>query len=351
VILSAVGLFTRTLARADLADVAHAIRSIGPRVALVLIPYALLLACETAGWRRLFSLLGTRVRFASLYAVRATCTGVCAVLPMGAIAGEGVKPLLVRRATGVRVTTTAATLAGAKAMLVSTQSIHFAWVTVAAWPTLIVVGERLAIGRSLPFIFVGASTMLALLAFALVILAARADVAQKFFRALSSLPLPPLRRLLARTRCGFLATDANLARLFTSPRRSLARAALPYLASWFCEALESFVILRLLGVHLAFFDVAALDAAVSLVRSFAFIAPSGLGVTDALYVAMLGAFGVRDASVAGAAFVVLKRGKELCWIAFGMAAFSLRSSAPPPSRNLEPPPASSPASSPVDAAS
>src|SRR5262249_30850730 len=157
-------------------------------------------------------------------------------------------------------------------------SIYLATVTIAAWSTLHAVGARLSLGGALPWVFAGASTALMLLATALALFTARVDVAQGFLRILSIVPSSWLRARLSRCHRAVRATDANLARLVSAPATSLVRAALPYVASWFCEALESFVILRLLGVHLAFFDVAVLDAGVSLVRSLAFVAPSGLGV-------------------------------------------------------------------------
>jgi glycosyltransferase 2 family protein len=55
----------------------------------------------------------------------------------------------------------------------------------------------------------------------------------------------------------------------------------------------------------------------ALVRAAAFMVPAGLGVQDAGYVAFLGAFGVPEAATAGAAFVLIKRAKEIVWTALG----------------------------------
>jgi uncharacterized membrane protein YbhN (UPF0104 family) len=45
--------------------------------------------------------------------------------------------------------------------------------------------------------------------------------------------------------------------------------------------------------------------------------PAGLGVQDAGYVLCLRALAVPEATTVGAAFVVLKRGKDLFWILLG----------------------------------
>ena len=56
----------------------------------------------------------------------------------------------------------------------------------------------------------------------------------------------------------------------------------------------------------------------------AFFAPAGIGVQDVGYLAVLNAYGVPDANAIGPAFVVLKRMKELVFVAFGYALFVQR---------------------------
>ncbi len=73
----------------------------------------------------------------------------------------------------------------------------------------------------------------------------------------------------------------------------------------------------MLGVSLSPGTALAIEVAASFMRSLAFVVPNDLGVQDAGYVAMLAAFGVPDAATAGAAFIVLKRAKELAWMALG----------------------------------
>jgi uncharacterized membrane protein YbhN (UPF0104 family) len=58
---------------------------------------------------------------------------------------------------------------------------------------------------------------------------------------------------------------------------------------------------------------------VLLFRHVMFLLPAGLGAQDAGYVAFLAALGVPNPVSLGAAFVVLKRGKELLWAAVGYA--------------------------------
>jgi len=55
----------------------------------------------------------------------------------------------------------------------------------------------------------------------------------------------------------------------------------------------------------------------ALIRSAAVPVPAGLGVQDAAYVLCLRALAVADVTTLGAAFVVIKRGKDLFWIVVG----------------------------------
>jgi uncharacterized membrane protein YbhN (UPF0104 family) len=89
-------------------------------------------------------------------------------------------------------------------------------------------------------------------------------------------------------------------------------------ASWLFEAVESYLMLRLLGVELSFAAVLAIEAVVSFARHVLIVVPAGVGVQDVGYVALLAALGVHDAVTLGAAFAVLKRSKEAFWAVVGL---------------------------------
>lgn len=61
----------------------------------------------------------------------------------------------------------------------------------------------------------------------------------------------------------------------------------------------------------------SIEAGLSLVRSLAFFAPGGLGLVDAGYLALVTALSPGDAGATAAAFVLVKRAKELTWIGVG----------------------------------
>ena len=90
-----------------------------------------------------------------------------------------------------------------------------------------------------------------------------------------------------------------------------------YVAGWFLRAVETWLFLRLVGVDVPLPAAMVIETALILVRAMAVPVPAGLGVQDAGYVLCLKALGVPDATTVGAAFVLLKRGKDLFWILLG----------------------------------
>jgi uncharacterized membrane protein YbhN (UPF0104 family) len=294
----------------DLRGAFGALVTLGPLAAVALIPYALLLVCETLGWRTVCGAIGLRVGFGPLLRVRLAGTAASAAVPAGAIFADGIKPALLRRSDGVPLPATLATLMGNKVMLVTTHAAYLITATALGWSALAGASPRLLGSTALPWLCVATSSVLAMAASGLLAALAHDDFAR---RLRSFLPLAWHAKALE--------LDRHLVRLRSTPLPVLMKGASFYFSSWCCEALESFVLLSLVGVHLRFVDVMALDAAVGVLRSCAFAVPSGLGVTDASYVMLLGAYGVPDALALGPAFVVLKRAKELCWLAGGTAVF------------------------------
>jgi len=148
-------------------------------------------------------------------------------------------------------------------------------------------------------------------------------VAVRVKQELSRLPLLRLRRATSTHAACFSETDDKLRRFFALPPHKEVVLGLWFLGGWLLEAVETFLILRLIGVDLDFFTVASFEVALSLLRSLVFVIPAGIGVQDAGYVLFLRALGVPDAVTAGAAFALLKRSKELFWATAGFGLLTL----------------------------
>jgi hypothetical protein len=124
----------------------------------------------------------------------------------------------------------------------------------------------------------------------------------------------------------FGATDDRVIWLLGAMRKRWLAISAPMLGAWILEAVESFVILRLVGIALPFSAVLAMDVSISVLRNVVVVVPAGLGIQDAGWAAWLAASGVPDPASGAAAFVLVKRAKEAAFALTGYVFLALRSS-------------------------
>jgi uncharacterized protein (TIRG00374 family) len=91
--------------------------------------------------------------------------------------------------------------------------------------------------------------------------------------------------------------------------------SLPCLLGWVLEATETWVFLLALGAPVSWGDALAVEAVVVLGRHLLVFLPGGLGIVELGYATFLVGTGV-SADLC-AAFVVMKRSREVSWAAAG----------------------------------
>ena len=289
-----------------------------PGLMLIAAPALLSLCVECLGWRRVFRSLGQRVAWRALLRVRLMTEAVAQTLPLGVVWAESLKPVLLARHSAVPSGRAVAALVARKYLLISSQAVSVALLSVCGFSTL----RRLSLtltGRSeFAWLAFAVSAVLCLLAAGVGGAFARGRIADRVLNLLRRVPHAPLQQALRRRHQSFASTDSLTERYFSAGflRSTLIPGAF-FLCGWLCEALESFLILKLLGVELDFFAVASVEVMLSFLKNVLFVIPAGIGVQDVGYVSCLTALGVPDALTIGAAFSALKRGKELFWAAIG----------------------------------
>ncbi len=321
--LAAVALLLASLQDVAFSRVGALLAGLGGLAALVLLPQLVAFSVETWGWRRALVSAGHRVSFVSLLVVRVSSEALGQALPGGALVGETLKPALLARGCGLSFGAGVGATAHRKVLRIGAHGIYVvsaALIGMAAlgsasraWTgTSLLAPATIAIGCALLGGAFGASVLLG-----------RGRFATSIYSLSLRLPSRRLRAGLRKKLSSFTESDRHSSALFSlGPRKT----ALPILAcglAWLCEALESWLILALLGAQLGFSSVLGVDMAVSLARQTLFLLPAGVGVQDAGYMSALSALGVPDAATLGAAFIALKRGKEVFWIAMGFAALLL----------------------------
>ncbi len=310
VLVVSAGLFVRVLWMADLRNVGRLLVEVGPLALLAVVPYGLAVTLDTAGWAAILRGLEARVATWRLLGLRLSTEAVHLSFPGGPLIAEGLKVWLLSRRFGVGIAEGSASLAVKKALQIGSQGVYL--LTAA-----LVAGASLADASVLRPVLLGLAAFTMAVSAGMVTVLLSGRVAERLWKLLRRVPLARVQRWTLSREVAFVDTDQHVRAVLQSHAPGLVVAFLWILCGWFAEAGESWLLLRLLGVQLSFPAVLAFEPVVSFARSAAFFIPAGLGVQDAGYMALLRAAHIPDATNRAAAFVLLKRFKELFWIAVG----------------------------------
>jgi hypothetical protein len=340
--LSALSLLGWTFHGVDFGRVRHSVAGVGLLgLLLIALPQLLSLCLECIGWSGVFRSLGQTVALRPLLRVRLMTEAVAQTLPLGVIWAESLKPLLLGRHANVPTSRAVAAIVARKYLLISSQAVYVALLSACGFATLRRLSQTLTGHASLAWGAFGVSATLSLLAFGVCGAFARGRVAERVFAALRGLRHVRLQQELNQRQACFANTDSLTESYFANGfvRTTLAPGVF-FLCGWLCEALESFVILRLLGVELDFFALSSIEVLLSFLKNVLFVLPAGIGIQDVGYVSCLAALGVPDALTVGAAFSALKRGKELFWAGCGYLLLAAEARPALTSASLSAPPLS-----------
>jgi hypothetical protein len=284
----------------------------GPLTALALLPYAALLAFDALGWRLLFT-PATRARgsFADTLAARAAGEAVSQSLPSAGIAGEATAAWLLSSHTGAPLGEVIGTLAARRLLLVLGHGLTL------GLGALATAAGPFPAPRALAWVLGLGSSALVALALAGPVLLVRGAPFARLHLALRRVPWAWLRAWLDTPSVRLPQADREAVRLFARERRVRLATAACFALVYVTESLETLLLLRILGTRISILQVLSFEPLLSLVRGLAFFVPAGLGFQDLGYVAFFRALGLKDAASVGAAFVLLKRLKEIVWIGAG----------------------------------
>lgn len=319
-----VAAFALVARHTDFVAAVPVLRAAGLAIVLAAVPYACQIGLDALAWRVLLAGLGHRLAWRRLFTIRLATEAVLLTMPGGSVVGESLKPYLVHRTAAVPIADTVASVGIKRALLAFAQGCYLALAAIAGHDVLARNSDAILGFSELPYLVAAAAATLAVVAVVLGLVLTRGRVAAVVRRLLAKLPSARLRAALERREAGFAAADQGFERLGRDGR-TLALATFLLLAAWFVETGEAWLICRLVGIDLPLSSVLAMEASVVFVRNLAFFLPAGLGVQDAGYLAFLGAYGV--AVPLAAAFTLVKRLKELVWIAVGylvMVSFDKR---------------------------
>jgi uncharacterized membrane protein YbhN (UPF0104 family) len=264
----------------------------------------------------LLGAMGARVPFARLLPIRIATEALHLTAPAGFVVADTATAALLDAHCRVSLSKGAILAVARKWLVMRAHAAYIVLGTVCGAAVLTAVSQRFLGGRWL-VAAAGAAALLPLtLSMALGAGFTGRPALARLHGALERLPWATVRGLVARWKGGAVVADEHLARIGADPRATWSAAGW-FLGCWIFESIETALVLWLVGGPASLAMALAVEVALSLVRSIGNVAPAGLGLQEAGYATLLTAMGV-DVDTA-AAFVLLKRGKELVWIGVGYA--------------------------------
>lgn len=317
------GLFVaRTLQDVDPREALRLCLLVGPFGLLILAPQWLGLALETVGWRSTIREVGGRVALLPLFAVRVLTEAWGQILPGGAVVAESMKPVLLERRCGLPLALGVGATVHRKYLRLVTHGLYV--ISAALWGGAALDRASAAHFGGIPLqaTLLVSGVVLLVLAQASSLWFGRGRTATRLWLVLRRVRWSAVRDWTRRARSDFALVDrATRAYFGLGPTKTALPIFLCWVA-WCTEAIESWLLLRLLGIEVPLSLLIGFDVALSLVKQLLFFLPAGIGVQEAGYLAVLAALGVPDVATVGAAFLLLKRLKEASFCVVALAVGS-----------------------------
>jgi uncharacterized protein (TIRG00374 family) len=305
------------IARIGLAEIWHTFRNLSWRLPLVLVfPTCLAVLTDTLGWR--FTFPRPPRSFLRLLGVRVAGEAVNLVTT-GAVGGDLLKAYLLRPGVPLREGL-ASVIADKTTGVVSQVLLLLAGLVVSAF--LIPLSSALMLTMTIALVI----ETVCVAAFVMVQLR---GVVGGGGRLLARLRFPPSREHQAVLD----ATDRSLRALYVEHDRGLLASVLCHFVGFSLSALEIYMVVHFLGVPISLPTAFAIAAFSTAVKFFSFMVPASVGALEGGNVAIFAAFGVGGA--VALAYTLVRRLREILWVAVGFAASSVISlrAAPPPDQD------------------
>jgi len=305
-------LLAALVAQNDPAAILASIAELSWRLAIVLcFPVTLVMVFDTLGWR--FAFLRDGVAFRTLVTARLAGEAFNVATPTAALGGEAVKAWLLR---------------GVVPLAASVPSVIVAKTTITiAQGLFLLVGVALAWSSALPDspLLYGMLWLLAVEAVALAgfVFAQTRGMFAWGGRLLAQLGVPPAGGSEALGRI-----DDVLARFYRGAPLRLALSIGFHLIAWLLGSLETWLILRFLGVEVSLTTATVIEAFGTAIRFATFVIPASLGVLEGGFVATFAALGL--GTTPAVAFSLVRRLREAVWVGIGLGAFAFMRPRPEP---------------------
>ncbi|HET7293541.1 MAG TPA: lysylphosphatidylglycerol synthase domain-containing protein [Vicinamibacteria bacterium] len=292
-----------------------AFRSLGWRLGLIILfPTGAAIVIDTLAWRLAF-LHPPPQGLSFLVGARLAGEAVNLGTPTASVGGEPVKALLLRPRVPLRE--------GLASVIVDKTTVVSAQVLVLAAGLSLSLGW-LPLGSSLVIAMAGflAVEVLCVAGFVVAQLGGAAGRGGRFLAKLRMAPT-------ARGQAMLDGLDQTLRAIYAERRARLVGSGLFHFLSFAAGSLEIYLVARFLGLPVSVGAAFVIGAFGSAVKFLSFMIPASLGALEGANMVIFAAFGLGGA--AGLTYTLVRRLREIAWIAAGFACLSVLSARPAPS--------------------
>lgn len=275
--------------------------------------YPFIFAFNTLGWGYSFpKSLPRHVPFRDLYVIRIIGETLNAVIPWAAsLGGEPIKAELLKRKYGIPLSDGLASI-----LIVHTTF----WVSL----NLFVIGGVLVTMKTMkltPILWQSLVVFLVVLGIVaiLLVIGLHLGIFKKIHRIGENFKWWGQRSLEKKNR--FLELDEQIKKFYTADPKRFLFSTFFNLLGWLCGALEVYWIGKLLGMNIGLAEAWLFEALIQVLRIATFFIPSSIGAQEGGIVLVLMQFGY-DKSI-GATFAIIRRLREIFWLAIGLFLWSL----------------------------
>ena len=291
--------------------------ALGPwAVLVILLPSLLMYVLEAYGWRLTLGEFARKVSFLRLLAIRTAGEVVNMTTPTAYVGGEPLKAYLLKK-DGVPLVQGLASVVTAKTIMTIAQ-VGFILLGMLLGFWLLWTGKS-ADQATLPL--VAAVISVSLLAFGVVlfIVVQRHGLFTGLLRALRRLGIR-LHALESREE-KFRELDRVILDFYATRQSAFIASLVLFFSGWMAEALEVYAILAMLGGPADFWSAIAIGGLSVFIKGGTFVIPGSLGAQEGGNLLVLLLFGYSE--VMGITFALLRRVRELVWIAIGLGCLAL----------------------------
>ena len=281
------------------------------RIVIVLVfPFPLVNLLDTLGWR--FAFRRHRVPLRTLYFARLAGEAVNVTTPTASLGGEAVKAWLVRRHVSVESATSSVIVA--KTTITIAQGLLLVVGIVCAWWAL---PHDSAVLRGMQWLL-----LVEVVAVGIFVAAQLGGLFAGSGRLLKRFGM------LAPESAGLTRLDDSLSAFYRGQPRRLALSIGFHFLGWLTNALETWVILYLLGIDVSLVAAVVIEAFSTAIRFATFMVPGSLGALEGGHVAIFVALGFTG--TVGLSYSLVRRIREATYVGIGFLALVLLRSADTP---------------------